>query len=314
MDIQRIINILKKGEGIRIEFKESKTKLPSNLFESICAMLNRDGGDIILGADDRLYIKTNLIDAYDELMGFITKHLPDKFFIEGDQRKSLRLLILTQLHKHIYSISGKHIMLDEDLAKLYGVKTKYLNQAVSRNIERFPKKFRFQLSKEEFNDLRCQIDTLEDDQDKILRSQIATLNDQDRVLSSQNATIKSPHGQHRKYLPYVFTEQGVSMLSAVLRSETAIKVSIQIMDAFVKMRHYLSQNQGLLQRMDHFEFRLQDTDIKVKQLFKALDEKHHKIKEGVFFEGQIFDAYLFVSNLVKRARTISLWCLLKRSG
>ena len=89
------------------------------------------------------------------------------------------------------------------------------------------------------------------------------------------------------YLPYVFTEQGVSMLSAVLRSETAIKVSIQIMDAFVKMRHYLSQNQGLLQRMDHFEFKLQDTDIKVKQLFKALDEKHHKIKK-VGTNGQLW--------------------------
>lgn len=192
---------------------------------------------------------------------------------------------ITQLHNHIYSIRGNQVMLDKDLAEMYSVETKTLNRAVKRNIGRFPEKFRFQLTKVEF---------------EFLRYQFGTLNEVKVNLKYQNGT-SSDHGGRRS-LPYVFTEQGVSMLSAVLRSETAIKVSIQIMDAFVKMRHYLSQNQGLLQRMDHFEFKLQDTDIKVNQLFKALDEKYHKIEEGVFFKGQIFDAYIFVSDLVKSAQ------------
>ncbi len=112
----------------------------------------------------------------------------------------------------IYNIRGRQVMIDEELAQMYNVETKNLNRAVKRNIDRFPEKFRFQLTEEELENLRCQIVTSSDDS-----------------LRSQNATLSNYGG--RRYLPYVFTEQGVSMLSAVLRNETAVKVSIQIMDA-----------------------------------------------------------------------------------
>ena len=124
----------------------------------------------------------------------------------------------------IHTIRGLQVMLDEDLAELYRVSTKVLNQAVKRNIERFPKRFMFRLTTSEYNSLR---------------SQIVTLNMTKDPLRFQNGTLKSPRGKHRKYLPYVFTEQGVSMLSAVLRSKTAVKVSIQIIDAFVTMRKFI---------------------------------------------------------------------------
>ena len=117
----------------------------------------------------------------------------------------------------IYTIRGVQVMLDEDLAKLYQVETKVFNQAVKRNIARFPEHFRFQLTKEEY--------------EYVLRSQIVTL--------KENLN-KDMRGKHRKYLPYVFTEQGVSMLSAVLKSDIAIEVSIKIIDAFVNMRKFLS--------------------------------------------------------------------------
>ena len=120
---------------------------------------------------------------------------------------------LQTIQNKIYEIRGKRVMLDRDLAELYGVETKALNKAVKRNSERFPERFMFQLTKEES-----------------LRFQIGTLNEH---------SGKQARGQHLKYLPHVFTEQGVSMLSAVLRSPTAIQVSIRIMDAFVAMRNYI---------------------------------------------------------------------------
>lgn len=120
---------------------------------------------------------------------------------------------LQTIQNKIYEIRGQRVMLDRDLAELYGVETKALNKAVKRNSERFPERFMFQLTKEES-----------------LRFQIGTLNER---------SGKQARGQHLKYLPHVFTEQGVSMLSAVLRSPTAIQVSIRIMDAFVAMRNYI---------------------------------------------------------------------------
>ena len=127
----------------------------------------------------------------------------------------------------IFLIRGKQVMIDRDLAELYGVETKVINQAVKRNIERFPEEFRFQLTAEEY---------------EFLRSQIVTSKKEKDSLRSQNATIdkRTETRGGRQYLPYVFTEQGVAMLSAVLHSPTAIQVSIKIMDAFVKLRHYVS--------------------------------------------------------------------------
>ena len=175
-------------------------------------------------------------------------------------------------------IRGQQVMLDKDLAMLYGVEVKVLNQAVKRNVERFPNDFRFQLTKEE-----C------------LRSQIVTLN--------------GKQGQHLKYMPYAFTEQGVAMLSSVLRSKTAIEVNIQIMRAFVSMRHFMVNNASVFSRLETIEYHqlemqqhLQESDKRIDEVFRRLGEGNAKPKQGVFYNGQIYDAYTFVSDLIKSAK------------
>lgn len=177
----------------------------------------------------------------------------------------------------IYTIRGVQVIMDKDLAVLYGVETKVFNQAVKRNIERFPEKFRFQLTEKEYDDLKSQIVT---------------------------SNLDKKHGG-RRYLPYVFTEQGVSMLSAVLRSRTAIEISIKIIDSFVNMRRFLQNNASIFQRLDNLEtnqlqYKL-ESDEKFNKIFKAIDDKSIKSTQGIFYDGQIFDAYLFVSNLIKSA-------------
>ena len=175
-------------------------------------------------------------------------------------------------------IRGQQVMLDKDLAMLYGVEVKVLNQAVKRNVERFPNDFRFQLTKEE-----C------------LRSQIVTLNEK--------------QGKHLKYMPYAFTEQGVAMLSSVLRSQTAIEVNILIMRAFVSMRHFMVNNASVFSRLEtieHHQLEMQqhqqETDKRIDEVFRRLDEGNAKPKQGVFYNGQIYDAYTFVSDLIKSAK------------
>lgn len=190
----------------------------------------------------------------------------------------------SDIQKKIYTVRNEQIMLDSDLANFYSVETKVLNQAVKRNSNRFPKQFMFQLNDDEWHSLR---------------SQIVTLND--RTLRSQNVTLKKGRGKHRKYLPYAFTEQGVAMLTAVLKSETAVKMSIQIMGAFVAMRRFLVENAGVFQRLDKLELKQLKTDQKVNQIFDALQSKNLEPKQGIFFDGQIFDAHKFVSSLVRKA-------------
>ncbi len=175
-------------------------------------------------------------------------------------------------------IRGQQVLLDKDLAMLYGVETKTLNQAVKRNIERFPDDFRFQLTKEE-----C------------LRSQIVTLNE--------------GQGHHLKYMPYAFTEQGIAMLSSVLRSQTAIVVNIQIMRAFVSMRHFIVNNASVFNRLEAVEYHQlemlqhqKEADGRIDEVFRRLDEGCVKTKQGVFYNGQVYDAYAFVSDLVKKAK------------
>lgn len=179
------------------------------------------------------------------------------------------------IQDNIYTIRGVQVMIDEDLAVLYGVESKRLNEQVKRNIERFPQKFRFQLTQEEY---------------EILRSQFATLR------------LDTGWGTHRKYLPYVFTEQGVSMLSAVLRSQTAIEVSIRIIDSFVYMRKFISTNGNMFQRFERVEQRLSLHDDKFNKIFDAIEEKGAPQKQHIFYDGQIFDAYLFVSDIIKSAK------------
>jgi len=180
----------------------------------------------------------------------------------------------SNISNKIYTIRGCQVMLDRDLAKLYQVETRTLNQAVKRNRDRFPSDFMFQLDEEEL---------------KALRSQIVILNDSSR-------------GQHRKYLPYVFTEQGVAMLAGVLKSQIAVKISIQIIQAFVELRKMVMNNALLFHRMDRIEKRQIITETKLERIFQAIEDKNIKPQKGIFFDGQVFDAYLFVSNLIKQAK------------
>ena len=175
-----------------------------------------------------------------------------------------------QIQSRIFTIRSVQVMLDRDLAELYKVETKVLNQAVKRNIGRFPESFRFQLSQEEKNELVTNCDRFE--------------------------TLK-----HSTVLPHAFTEQGVSMLSAVLRSDTAIQISIQIINAFVEMRQFLATNAAIFRRLDNIEQKQLITDSKLHEVFKALEVREIKPKQGIFFDGQIFDAYVFVADLIKSA-------------
>ena len=185
----------------------------------------------------------------------------------------------------IFLIRGKQVMIDRDLAELYGVETKRITEAVKRNIERFPEEFRFQLTAEENEFLRSQFATSKEE--SILRSQIATSKKEKDSLRSQNATIykKTETRGGRQYLPYVFTEQGVAMLSAFLHSPTAIQVSIKIMDAFVKLRHYVSSQivktndkaelaeirRLLLLHIDHCDKKFSEQDKKINQIIRVLN-------------------------------------------
>jgi hypothetical protein len=192
---------------------------------------------------------------------------------------------LSRIQNKIYTIRGKQVMIDSDLAELYGVETKYLNRAVKRNIERFPSEFMFQLTHDEFARLRFQIGT-----------------SNEPILRSQNGTSSSGHGG-RRYLPYAFNEQGVAMLSAVLKSPTAVKVSIRIMQAFVAMRKFILKNAEIFARLDKIEHKQFEHDKKFETIFKALENKQSLPQRGIFFEGQIFDAYTFVSDLIRSARS-----------
>lgn len=195
-----------------------------------------------------------------------------------------QLVVMDNIESLIIVIRGQQVMLDKDLATLYGVETRVLNQTVKRNIERFPDDFRFELSREE-----C------------LRSQIV---------------ISNGRGGNR-YSTYAFTEQGVAMLSSVLRSKTAIEVNIQIMRAFVSMRHFMVNNASVFSRLETIEYHhqleilqhqqdtdkhLQESDKRIEEVFRRLDEGNAKPKQGVFYNGQVYDAYTFVSDLIKSAK------------
>jgi len=186
----------------------------------------------------------------------------------------------------IFTIRKAQVMIDSHLAELYAVETKIINRAVKRNIERFPESFMFQLTENEWNDLRFQI---------------GSLNMKSQNLRFQNGTSSSEYGG-RRYLPYVFTEQGVAMLSAVLHSETAVKVSIQIMQAFVEMREFITENAAIFHRLDKVEKKQLEADEKFERVFQALEKKDTSVEKGIFFDGQVFDAYVFIADLVRKAR------------
>ena len=174
------------------------------------------------------------------------------------------------IQSRIYTVRGIQTMLDSDLALLYGTETKFINRAIKRNPSRFPDSFVFQLSEGEWNHLKFQLGT------------------------------SNSHGG-RRTLPFVFTEQGVAMLSSVLNTETAIQASVQIMQAFVSMRTFLIDNASVFQRLDHIETRQLQTDEKIEHIFQALESGQPKPDKGIFFDGQMFDAYVFVAERIKSA-------------
>lgn len=178
---------------------------------------------------------------------------------------------IISIEDRILYLRGKHVMLDRDLADLYGVETKRLNEQVKRNIGRFPDHFRFQLSDQEKEELVAKCD-------------------QFNML------------KHSSVNPFAFTEQGVAMLSAVLKSDTAIRTSIRIIDAFVAMRNFLMNNASIFQRIERIEMKQLKTDEKVDAILNRLNEPT-EIVQGIFFNGQIFDAYAFIARLIRQAKT-----------
>ena len=187
--------------------------------------------------------------------------------------KNIVIVDNIEIQNLIYTIRGKQVMVDSDLATLYQVTTKRLNEQVRRNKNRFPSEFMFRLTAEEY---------------EYLRSQNAT-------SSEDNA-----HGG-RRYMPYVFTEQGIAMLSAVLKSDIAVEVSVKIMNSFVEMRNFLLSNREMFARLDRVELKQLETDKKLEKIFNYI-ATNTEVKQNIFFDGQIYDAFSFIVGLVKKAK------------
>ena len=208
-------------------------------------------------------------------------------------KNEIKILDEQKIQDKIYSIRDMQVMLDRDLAELYEVETKNLNRAVKRNIDRFPDNFMFQLTEKEFQSLELQKNSSKKNTDGNLRFQFGT--------------SSSKHGG-RRYFPYVFTEQGVAMLSGILKSEIAIKISVQIINTFIEMRKFISNNNKILQKIDNLELKNDEQklinskiDNKIEKIFEIIEAKEIRPSEGIFYKDQVYDAYQFVANLIKKA-------------
>ena len=175
------------------------------------------------------------------------------------------------IKRRIFTVRGKQVMLDSDLAEYFGTSTGNLNRAMKRNIKRFPENFCFQITDDEIS--RCQIG-----------------------ISMQTQGIKGG----RSYLPFVYTEQGIAMLTSVLHTERAIAASISIMEAFVEMRHFIANNAALFDRISKVELKQLETDKKVDRLFEYIGE-HTETHQKIFFDGQIYDAFSLLTELIQKA-------------
>ena len=203
------------------------------------------------------------------------------------------------IESQIHVTRGQQVMLDSDLAMLYGVETRRLNEQVKRNINRFPKDFMFQLTQDEAFRLRSQIVTL-DEENKSLWSQIATLNKEEVILKSQIAT--SSWGGTRKR-PYAFTRNGIAMLSSVLRSDTAVEVNIRIMRAFTMIPQLVNHHTHIIERIFNIEQHQQETDKTIKVILDRIEDVSPTLlPEQVFATGCIGDAWSYISDLVRSAR------------
>ena len=215
----------------------------------------------------------------------MNSNLPDNHSNSGHPDASQEVLVdivpmsETEIRNLIYTVRGSQVMLDSDLAKLYEVETKNLNRAAKRNESRFPKDFRFQLTQEEVSSLRCQIGT-------------------------SNDGMQEPGRGGRRYLPYAYTEQGVAMLSAVLHSGRAVEASVQIMRAFVEMRHFIASNAAMFEQIRAVELKQleyqRSTDERFERVFDYMDQ-HKAPKQKVFFNGEIYDAFEFLVDLIQKA-------------
>ena len=170
----------------------------------------------------------------------------------------------------IYEVRGKQVMLDSDLARLFGYETKQINRQVLRNINRFPEKYCFRLTYDEYNSLRC-----------------------------QKVTLKSSRGEHRKYLPYVFTEYGVTMLAGILKSDIAVQISLRIVEAFIKMKKYISSE---LMEQKYVNNLVLKHDSEIKQLQQTFDKLNDNKVNEIYFEGQIYDAYSKIIDIMSLAK------------
>ena len=176
-----------------------------------------------------------------------------------------------KIENMIYEIRGKNVMLDSDLAMLFGYETKQLNRQVLRNINRFPENYCFQITDTEYISLRC-----------------------------QNGTLKNGRGEHQKYLPYVFTEYGITMLAGILKSELAIKMSLRIVDIFITMKNYI--NTSLIEQKYFNELTIKNTED-IKLLQESFDKLNTKESNNhIFYEGQIYDAYLLLIDILSKAK------------
>ena len=177
-----------------------------------------------------------------------------------------------EIKNYIYTIRGKQVMLDSDVAKLFNYETKDLNRNVKNNINRFPEYYCFRLTDDEFKSLRCKNFTLN----------------------------KNGRGEHRKYLPYVFTEYGITMLAGLLKSEIAVNISIKIVNAFIEMRRLLNSNGQVFERLTNVEYKLIEHEKKFDTIFNQLQQEEN-IKQKIFFEGQIWDSYSLIIDIFKKA-------------
>lgn len=205
-----------------------------------------------------------------------------------------------QIESLILTIRGKQVILDRDLARLYGVETRVLNQAVQRNIERFPEDFMFQLTKDEYENMS---------------SQFVTTSKDATNMSSQFVTT-SPQKRPKSAVPYAFTENGIAMLSGVLRSPMAIATNIHIMRAFNAMRHFIGSHAQVFQRLEVMErnqlalnasqaelsAQVAENNKRLNEVFRRLDDNSEKPEKGIFYDGQIFDAYSFINERIREAK------------
>ena len=229
-------------------------------------------------ANQRCINLDKLLDNNKQMFYNITNLMQGCEFMEENKLSIQNEISNEEIKNLIYTIRGKQVMLDSDVAMLYNYETKKVNQAVKRNIDRFPERFCFQLTEEEL---------------EIMWSQIVT-----------TSKLEDNKYRSKKYLPYVFTEQGIAMLSGILKSEVAVQVSIKIMDAFVEMRKFININKSLFEKVITIENKMDkkfiEHDKKFDEVFNQLQIEEN-IKQRIFFQGQIYDAYSLIVDIIKKA-------------